>query len=495
MTGGYFGLVTFENDTNSGDSNHGILHLYNSKTTAIGDDARIMFSFKEGDGTVHPLASMGAVKEGSFQGAIQFNTRSAAGSYSEKMRITAGGNVGIGTTSIPSGYKLGITGSGINFLTGNTTIDGGYKTGSQVVQTSLQVTGGKDVVIDGVTSGRIKITIAWSNSSGTAVAVAVIEGTTRINNSATGYVLTTYSLTDFYFENGYYYSITDNPAIAITSPYNGNSGDKITLTLKGSDGYAGLTATVMVEAIGSYLTPISLSTPGTTTSTSYISDIRTFRTGNTERARIASTGGLLVGGTTSYGIGNTQGYLIVNNIIGIATDNTSSANNRNWSFQTNGYENGSFDFISSSANNTWANDAYRMAVTRGGSTYNTTGTYGTLASDERLKQDITDATSQWDDVKAIRFRKFKMRQEVKEFGDAAEDRLGVIAQEARQVSPKLVTSRLANEKDIAVNPELEGQEVLGFKDTVLFWKAAVALQEAMARIEALEAEVAALKNA
>jgi len=105
MTGGYFGLVTFQVDGNTGDVNHGILNLYNSKTTAIGDDARIMFSFKESDNSIHPYCSMGAVKEGSFQGALQFNTRSAGGSYTEKMRITSGGYV-----TIPNQPAFRVTG-------------------------------------------------------------------------------------------------------------------------------------------------------------------------------------------------------------------------------------------------------------------------------------------------------------------------------------------------------------------------------------------------
>ena len=102
----YFGVFTVENAINTGDVNHGVINLYNSKTTAVGDDARIMFTFKNSDASVHPKASMGAVNTGDFQAALQFNTRSDAATYTEKMRITAAGNVGIGTAS--PGAKLEI---------------------------------------------------------------------------------------------------------------------------------------------------------------------------------------------------------------------------------------------------------------------------------------------------------------------------------------------------------------------------------------------------
>ena len=69
--------------------------------------------------------------------------------------------------------------------------------------------------------------------------------------------------------------------------------------------------------------------------------------------------------------------------------------------------------------------------------------------------------------------------------------LGVVAQEVEQVSPGLIdenTDRDAEGNDL-------GTTTKSVKTSVLFMKAAVALQEAMARIEKLEAEVAALKGA
>ena len=118
-----------------------------------------------------------------------------------------------------------------------------------------------------------------------------------------------------------------------------------------------------------------------------------------------------------------------------------------------------------------------MNIRGDGNLYNDNGVYGTI-SDERLKQDIVDAPSQWDDIKAVRFRKYRMKSDV-EADPNAPSLLGVVAQELEQTSPGLV----------------DDGEIKTVKSSILLMKAAVALQEAMARIEQLEAKVAALESA
>ena len=126
-----------------------------------------------------------------------------------------------------------------------------------------------------------------------------------------------------------------------------------------------------------------------------------------------------------------------------------------------------------------------------GDVVNTNNSYGPIASDERLKQDIVDAGSQWDDIKAIRLTKFHYKND-----PTGELQLGPIAQELEKVSPGLITRRPASEDEIAdpSNSLVDGDEVLSFKASVLYMKAVGALQEAITRIETLEAEVQALKG-
>jgi hypothetical protein len=100
-------------------------------------------------------------------------------------------------------------------------------------------------------------------------------------------------------------------------------------------------------------------------------------------------------------------------------------------------------------------------------------------SDERLKQDIVDANSQWDDIKNLRVRKYRFKSDVEEGKEHAQ--IGLIAQEVLDVSPGLVTGSEDTQ--------------FGVQYSVLYMKAVKALQEAMLRIESLEAKVAALEAA
>lgn len=150
----------------------------------------------------------------------------------------------------------------------------------------------------------------------------------------------------------------------------------------------------------------------------------------------------------------------------------------------------------------------RFVVYSNGATYNSSNTYGNI-SDERLKSDITDAKSQWDDIKNIKVRNFKKY----DTGDAVQ--LGVVSQELEKVSPNLVEEVDPSEADIKHNSVFgtvykdgddipEGKEVgnvkevkekvKGVKYSILYMKAVKALQEAMERIEILEDKVKILES-
>jgi hypothetical protein len=145
------------------------------------------------------------------------------------------------------------------------------------------------------------------------------------------------------------------------------------------------------------------------------------------------------------------------------------------------------------------NVAIRCYIWADGDLANHDGVYGTI-SDERLKQDIVDASSQWDDLKAIRFRKYRMKTDVEANPDAPA-MFGVVAQELAQVCPGLVdehpnmkTVEVTDEEgNVTQTQEPDGTTTMTVKSSILLMKAAKALQEAMARIEQLEADMAALK--
>jgi hypothetical protein len=109
------------------------------------------------------------------------------------------------------------------------------------------------------------------------------------------------------------------------------------------------------------------------------------------------------------------------------------------------------------------------AVMGDGDLENTNNRY-TGISDAKLKQNIEDASPQWDDIKAIQVRKYEL------IANPDRKHIGCVAQELEQVCPGLVIER--EDKD--------GETYKSVAYSVLYMKAVKALQEAMERIEVLE---------
>jgi hypothetical protein len=124
-------------------------------------------------------------------------------------------------------------------------------------------------------------------------------------------------------------------------------------------------------------------------------------------------------------------------------------------------------------------------VEANGDVENATGSYDTI-SDQRLKQDIVDANSQWSDIKALQIRNFKFINDVNQNGENALRHIGVVAQE---VESSGMTGLVKTKID-----EATGEEIKSVKSSIIYMKAVKALQEAMARIETLETELAKLKG-
>ena len=159
--------------------------------------------------------------------------------------------------------------------------------------------------------------------------------------------------------------------------------------------------------------------------------------------------------------------------------------------------------------------AERAYIYSDGDMYNHDGTFAAL-SDKRIKDNITDANTQWNDIKAMRFVNYQRKDDIRQYGaDKAKVQLGLIGQELEAVSPNLVRSVDPNKGDIIGSSEFgtlyedgddipEGKEIGDVKEikdkvkgvaySILYMKAVKALQEAMTRIETLEAKVTALEG-
>jgi hypothetical protein len=131
--------------------------------------------------------------------------------------------------------------------------------------------------------------------------------------------------------------------------------------------------------------------------------------------------------------------------------------------------------------------AYTFRVDYGGGIAASNTTISSI-SDERLKKDIVDANSQWDDIKALRFRNFKWKDENRGSGTY----LGLIAQEVEAVSPGLIEMEVQPKEDIDAG--VEDPEYKEVKYSIVWMKAMKALQEAMTKIETLEEKVRVLES-
>ena len=157
----------------------------------------------------------------------------------------------------------------------------------------------------------------------------------------------------------------------------------------------------------------------------------------------------------------------------------------------------------------------RFKVTSDGDVTNHDNSYGGT-SDQRIKQNIADASSQWNDIKAVKIRKFKMKDDVRKYGDDAWELLGVVGQELEASGMnKLIQESDPTPADILSDSSFgtlyedgddlpEGKSIGDVKEvkekvkqvkySILYMKAVKALQEAMTRIETLEAKVKTLEE-
>jgi len=110
-------------------------------------------------------------------------------------------------------------------------------------------------------------------------------------------------------------------------------------------------------------------------------------------------------------------------------------------------------------------------------------------SDINAKKDIALAAGTWDCLKEWEIVNFRYKEQP----DDADLNMGVIAQQIAENCPEVIT--VFQEAKEATETEPAQEERLGVKEQQMMWMAIKALQEAQLRIEALEAEVAALKGA
>ena len=208
----------------------------------------------------------------------------------------------------------------------------------------------------------------------------------------------------------------------------------------------------------------------------------------------------------SSGAARTAKFLLQNRLNGTFQDHLAISHNGQTEFKSQNNTGNHFRLFNSTTSNTGTmfvidssrnttNATYKLAqwgsttaarfqVFDSGNVQNTNNSYGAI-SDQILKENIVDASSQWDDIKNLKVRKFNF---IETTDPDKKTMLGVVAQEAETVCPNLVET-------ISTKQNGEEKEVKSFKYSILYIKAIKCLQEAMAKIETLETKVAALESA
>ena len=511
------------------------------------------------------LATIGSYSSGGTT-SLTFHTNASGNASSEKVRILSDGKVGIGTSSPASIIDVQQSANGGTALhqfqnISNTTnsnsrlkiATGGTSAGDPILQLTnnssnwylfgdqsdsfkfkigTSVTDNK-IVID--SSGNVGIGTASPNFPLDVVSDSSANGIQLRGRSADNIAQFSFESNDSGTTYSQLQSLSSELKVKtianIPMSFHTNNTERMRIHS------SGMTELKVPDSANTLqLTPSGTNANGTINFNSPGNGGAIFKVANSEKMRIHSNGRVSIGTTNGDNVFKVEGESSAGADAFILTNTRSSGIARGLQITYNSYApddaNPALIFED--------NAAVRFRVNNDGDVKNHDNSYGST-SDERIKSDIVDANSQWNDIKAIKVRNYKKKDDVRQYGDNAKIQIGVIAQELEAVSPKLVKEVTPSKSDIlsdsvfgtlytaddaetqdAVLYTSDDQEVIDgdknvgdiktpstkkvgdIKETkdqvksvsysVLYMKAIKALQEAMTRIETLEAKVTTLEN-
>jgi hypothetical protein len=391
----------------------------------------------------------------SAAGSIDFRTAptgTAGGtpSITNRMTILQGGNVGIGTSSPNyTGYGAGITVLSLATSTADKF-------------SAIELVGNRG------TGENQNGNIDFINNNGTATVtsrITALNGTSSVLDGQLTFLTRTAagSLTERMRINS-----SGNVGIGTSSPttFSGNT----TLAINNSAGGA------VLELQSNGTSALRMAT---SSSDSALWEPRNvpvlFATNNAERMRITSGGNVGIG--TSSPSYQFEVNANTNNFVAMIKNTNSSFGNGIYLYSpNNGSSSTNEGFLR--AENGAGIKAY---IYTNGSFGSATGTYGALASDIRLKENIIDASSKLEDLLKLRVVNFNLIDDTNKT-----KQIGFIAQEFKEVFPSLVYQRDTREYDKEGNITKGLEDSLGLSVGMEFAILVKAIQELEARLKTLE---------
>jgi hypothetical protein len=212
-------------------------------------------------------------------------------------------------------------------------------------------------------------------------------------------------------------------------------------------------------------------------------------TDNTERMRITSLGYLKVSPNADY-MSTSGPYSEFRNntsntpALYVSQTNTSFNDNCLFVESYRNTSNESYNLIA--AYNRTAGE-YKCYIRDSGDIKNKNGSYGTIASDRRLKENIVNATSKIEDIMKLRVVNFNL------IGNEQKN-IGFIAQEMKDVFPSLVSQNDTREYDENGNVTKGLEDALGLKVGMEFAILVKAIQELKTQNDALQSRIETLES-